>query len=201
MKFKTWLNVVHSGEPHNNFSECGCHEVDKLHLVIGKKGYPKLETCGKTNLYDQIQSHKESCDLASILRTFDIGSLPTLQYGDLGDISDFCDAPQSAGELLRLINDGELMFSQLPASVRAEFNNSLYNFVGSFGSADFVTRLEKAYGVSKDISGSSSGDVPGADNVVGTGDTGVGQPDQGIVSPDTVPVVGNPINVKEVVEE
>ena len=200
MQFKTWLSVVHDPDPHNKFSECGKHEVDKLHLVINKKGYPTLESCGKTDLYAQIQSYKESCDLASILRSFDIGSLPTLQFGDLGDISDFCDAPQSAGELLRLINDGELMFSQLPASVRAEFNNSLYNFVGAFGSVDFVSRLEKAYGVQKDISGSIAGDVSSVDPVVGTGDTGSGQSDSGVVSPDTVPVAGNPINVKEVVE-
>ena len=50
-KYKNWLDVVHSDEPHRCYMPKGDREVDKKHLVINKKGYPALESCGKTNLY------------------------------------------------------------------------------------------------------------------------------------------------------
>lgn len=196
MKFNTWLSCVHG--THKRFNCCsGIREVDKQHLVINKAGYPVLETQGKTDLYAQIQSYKDTCDLEAILRTFDLGKLPALSFDDLGDLTDFTDAPKSAGELLKVVKDGELMFSQLPVGVRNEFNHSLYNFIGSFGSPDFVDRLAKAYGVHKDLSSGDTSDVGGVPDT------------SGVVSPPVVNVEGSPdlsgntapvIDVKQTVE-
>lgn len=196
MKFNTWLSCVHGTQ--KRFTCCsGTREIDKQHLVINKAGYPVLETQGKTNLYAQIQSYKDTCDLEAILRTFDLGKLPALSFDDLGDLTDFTDAPKSAGELLKVVKDGELMFSQLPVGVRNEFNHSLYNFIGSFGSPDFGDRLAKAYGVHKDL---SSGDTSDVGSVLDT---------SGVDNSPIVDVTGDPdypsgfppaVDVKQTVE-
>lgn len=196
MKFNTWLSRVHGTQKRCTCCS-GTREVDKQHLVINKAGYPVLETQGKTDLYAQIQSYRDTCDLEAILRTFDLGKLPALSFDDLGDLTDFTDAPKSAGELLKVVKDGELMFSQLPVGVRNEFNHSLYNFIGSFGNPDFVSRLAKAYGVHEDLSTGVAGDV---DSVLDNSD---------VDGSSVVDVTGNPdypsgfspaVDVKQTVE-
>ena len=183
MKFKTWLETVHSEDPHCVFCPCGESEVQKKHLVVGKDGYPVLENCGKHDLYAEIQSYRDSCDLASILQTFDLGSIGGLTFDELGDLNDFTNVPKSPAEMLRSINEGELLFSQLPVGVRSSFNHSLYNFVSSFGSPDFYDRLSAAYGVQQTVDSGSSGDG-----------SGIVDPDSGSVSPiePSVPISGTP---------
>lgn len=158
MKFNSWLGVVHDSgsDGHHIFSNCGKSLVNRKTLKIGSYGYPVLVDNGKHDLYSEIQSYADSCDLATILQSFDLSSMSGLQFDEIGDISDFTSAPKTPAELLNVINSGEVFFNELPVSVRASFGHSLYNFVNSFGSDDFRTKLEAAYGVERGAVGSDS---------------------------------------------
>lgn len=156
MKLNSWLGIVHDSgsDGHHIFSNCGKSLVTRKTLEIGSYGYPILVDTGIHDLYAEIQSYADSCDLATILQSFDLSSMSGLQFDEIGDISDFTSAPKTPGELLNVVNSGEVFFSELPVSVRSAFGHSLYNFVNSFGSDDFRTKLEAAYGVERGVVGS-----------------------------------------------
>lgn len=157
MKFNNWLGIVHDSDSgHHIFSNCGKQLVNRKTLKIGSYGYPVLADNGKHNLYSEIQSYKDSCDLATILQTFDLGSIGGLTFDELGDLDDFTSAPKTPAELLNVVNTGQVFFNELPVSVRSAFGHSLYNFVNSFGSDDFRTKLEAAYGIERGIVGSDT---------------------------------------------
>lgn len=149
MKFNNWLDRVHGESRSVEYCCCGTPNVPKFTLSVKEKGYPILKQTGEHNLYEEIQSYKDSCDLSSILQQFDLGSIPGIPFDELGDLNDFTDMPMSPGELLGLVRRGEQMFDELPNEVRSKFNYSLYNFVGSFGSSDFIQKMEAAYGIEK----------------------------------------------------
>lgn len=155
MKFRTWLGVVHDSDDSHIFSRSGKFLVNRKSLEIGSCGYPVLRDNGKHDLYAEIQSYKDSCDLATILQSFDLSTMGGLQFDEIGDISDFTSAPKTPGELLNTVARGEVFFNELPNAVRSAFGHSLYNFVNSFGSDDFQTKLEAAYGIERSLAGSS----------------------------------------------
>lgn len=70
------------------------------------------------------QEFKDECDINTILARYPTqgpprpwASPPTLRYGDFADAPDFLDAQL-------LVKQAEEQFNQLPANVRARFNNS-----------------------------------------------------------------------------
>lgn len=158
MKFNNWLGIVHDSgsDGHHICSNCGKSLVNRKTLKIGSYGYPILADNGKHDLYAEIQSYADSCDLATILQTFDLGSVGGLAFEELGDLDDFTSAPKTPAELLNVVNSGEVFFNELPVSVRSAFGHSLYNFVSSFGSDDFRSRLESAYGIERGLTGSDT---------------------------------------------
>lgn len=173
MKFNNWLGVVHDSDSgHHIFSNCGKQLVNRKTLKIGSYGYPILADNGMHDLYAEIQSYKDSCDLATILQTFDLGSISGLTFEELGDLDDFVSAPKTPAELLNVVNSGQVFFNELPVSVRSAFGHSLYNFVQSFGSDDFRTKLEAAYGIERGITGSDSSSSGVVDSSFGV-DSGV----------------------------
>ena len=151
MIFKSWLGVVHDTDrdlAHQFSSDSGKSFINRKTLKIGSYGYPILEDNGTHDLYAEIQSYRDSTDLSTILSTFDLTSASGLQFDDIaGQIYDFTNAPKTPGELLNTINEGKLLFNALPVSVKGAFGNSLYNFVQSFGSDSFVSKLQQAYGI------------------------------------------------------
>lgn len=145
MSYPIALNRIHGESEH--FCECsGTRIVPKMSLDF-KKGYAKLKKVGEHNLYEQIQSHKDSTDLNTILQTFNPAPA-SLSFADAEErIADFTCAPGSYAELFANIRDAENMFAELPVGVRESYGFSVYNFINDYGSASFVDNLKKAYGI------------------------------------------------------
>lgn len=147
MIFSNWLGVVHDNTDTHVYICSGDSNVSRKSLFIGSRGYPELKVTGTHDLYAEIQSYRDTCDLESMLKTFDLSSIGGLTFDELGDLDDFTNAPQSPADLLNVINRGQVLFDELPVNVRAQFGHSLYNFVDTFGSADFLQKLSTAYGI------------------------------------------------------
>lgn len=145
MSYPIALNRIFGESEH--FYECsGTRIVPKMSLDF-KKGYAKLKKVGEHNLYEQIQSHKDSTDLNTILQTFNPAPA-SLSFADAEDrIADFTCAPGSYAELFSNIRDAENMFAELPVGVRESYGFSVYNFINDYGSDSFVDKLKKAYGI------------------------------------------------------
>lgn len=113
-------------------------------LNIDDNGCQCLVCSGSTDKYAEIQSYRENCDLAMLLRNIDPNALnnavSTYDVGDVmnSGITDYSNMPNSIGGLFNLVKQGENLFNGLPEEVRAEFNYSVKNFVSKFGTQEFV---------------------------------------------------------------
>lgn len=122
---------------------------DKFIMETTTKGYPSLRKCGEHNVYEEIQSYREGCDLAAILQSFgdECSRFNPLDFEEAeAFVNDFSDM-SSLGDL---VNDGEAVrqfFSELPLEVRNCFDNSVHKFARDFTSDGFVESLRQAFNV------------------------------------------------------
>lgn len=130
----------YSGERVRKFTDAG----DPVKITYGGRydehGRVVLEEKGRENLYDFIQSHKESVDINCILARFTNGETDALTkvQGFYGDVTSF---PSNYADALNRIQECEEMFRTLPVETRAKFNHSFSEFLASTGSADFMEKL------------------------------------------------------------
>lgn len=105
-----------------------------------EKGRVVLEESGRINLYDEIQSHAEACDIHVLMKRYQSGDVTALsqRQGFFGDCLDF---PKTYAEALNHMNEMETKFMQLPVDVRQKFGNSFAEFLAASGEADFLDRL------------------------------------------------------------
>lgn len=128
-------------------SVSGTKEKILYHLVYSDNGVKKLDVCGCTDLYAEIQSHRESTDLSIILSRLDPNQVSNMassySFNDLleSEIINVTQLPKNAGEMLNLVRSGQNLFDGLPIEVREMFNYSMEKFVSSFGSKEFAEKI------------------------------------------------------------
>lgn len=105
-----------------------------------ERGHVVLDESGKINLYEEIQSHADSCDIHVIMDRYvsgDVGALSQVQ----GAFLDVTNMPKTYAEYLNTINSLERSFMALDPDVRSRFGNSFAQFLASAGDDDFLIRL------------------------------------------------------------
>lgn len=107
---------------------------------IADDGSVELVESGKENIYEAIQSHKDSCDIHVLLARYHNGDVTALSRVQ-GTYGDFTSMPQSYAELLNMVIKGENLFNSLPVEVRAKFDHSLEKFIVAMD--DMPSFLEK----------------------------------------------------------
>lgn len=122
------------------FSNVGSKERIQYAGHYDEKGRVVLEEVGRVNLYDEIQSHADSCDIHTIMRRYANGDYDALsqKQGFYADVTEF---PSTYAEALNRINDMEGKFMSLPLDLRKKFNNSFSEFLSSSGESDFLEKL------------------------------------------------------------
>lgn len=126
------------------------------------KGVMDLVETGRENLYEYIQSHKESCDIHVILERFargDVGALERVQ----GVYGDFSNVPKSYADMLNLVHSAEDAFSRLPVEERAKYGHSFERWLVEF-SPEIDSTKAPAVSVDKivDVVSSSKDSAPKA---------------------------------------
>ena len=99
-----------------------------------------LEKSGEENLYDYIQSFRDSVDLNVILARFANGEVDALSkaQGFYADVTDF---PKNMAEALNRINQAEEMFKALPLETRQKFDCSFEQFLAQSGTEDWFSKM------------------------------------------------------------
>lgn len=87
-----------------------------------------LVPSGKEDLYEFIQSHKDSCDIHVLLARYQNGDVDALSRAQ-GAYGDFTQMPTTYAELLNAMIAGEAYFNSLPVDVRAKFDHSFEQFM------------------------------------------------------------------------
>lgn len=103
-------------------------------------GRLELREVGKENIYDYIQSFRDSVDINVILKRYNNGEVDVLSKVQ-GIYGDFISVPSSYAEMLNRVIAGETAFYDLPIDVRAKFNHNFAEFVQSIGSSEFFEKL------------------------------------------------------------
>lgn len=97
-----------------------------------EKGRVILEECGTENLYDYIQSFKESCDIHVLLKRYVNGDTDALARVQ-GFYADITEMPNTLAGALNVVNDTEAFFDTLPVEMRAKFGHNFGQFLASVG--------------------------------------------------------------------
>lgn len=103
-------------------------------------GVMDLIQTGEEDLYDFIQSHKESVDIHVILdryRRGDINALSRVQ----GAYGDFTTVPKTYAEALNALIAAENYFNGLPVETRAKFGHSFQQFLASMDKPGFTQAM------------------------------------------------------------
>lgn len=97
---------------------------------------------GYTNLYSEIQSHKDSVELATLLQRYEQGDETALNkiQGVYADATEF---PSTYAELFERVRDAEQSFNGLPPELRKIFNNSPVEFWQSLGTPGFTEKINQ----------------------------------------------------------
>lgn len=128
-------------QPHERIQ---CNPGSRIHKTYGghydEKGRVVLEEIGEINVYDEIQSHAESCDIHVLMERYKRGDIDALskRQGFFGDVLDF---PKTYAEALNHMNEMERQFMALPVEVREKFGHSFSEFLAASGEPDFLERL------------------------------------------------------------
>lgn len=131
------------------YTSSGSPVKDKFIMEVTSKGYPSLRKVGEHNLYDEIQSYREGCDLAAILRSFG-NECPRYDPLSLEAAEAFVNDFSNLSSLGDLVNDAEAIkqfFRELPLEVRNSYDDSVHRFARDFNSTEFIDNLRKAFGV------------------------------------------------------
>ena len=161
MKFRNQYDKI---EPHTFLTNPG--DPIRQDYIADENGNPVPS--GKTNLYDEIQSHRASVELSTLLQRYAAGDETALNKID-GVYADVADTPSSLQELHERIRTAEEYFRDLPEGLRELFNNNPVEYVMSIGTTEFLDKivsfnktLDKFSSTSTNSSDSGSGS--GSDN-------------------------------------
>lgn len=116
--------------------------IKKLYEArVDNNGSIDLVEAGRENLYDYIQSFKESCDINTIVKRFAAGDTDVLARRQ-ATYGDFTQLPGTYAELLNTVIQGENYFNSLPLETRAKFNHSFREWMASMDNMqEFVEKM------------------------------------------------------------
>lgn len=123
------------------------------------KGRMNLVEKGRENLYDFIQSFKESVDIHVLLKRFSNGETDVLSQiqGFYGDFSEF---PRTYADLLNTVNEGEAFFNGLPVEVRSKFGHSFPVFMSALSDGSLSDILSEYLGSNDKVNDKESSTEP-----------------------------------------
>lgn len=123
------------------YSEPGLPDVIDYVAQYAKNGELLLEETGKHSRYDEIQSHRDSCDLQLIVKRYINGDESALSRAQ-AMYGDFTSMPKTYMELLNATLKAEQMFSELPVDVQQSFSNNFAVWLNEVNTPDWARKMK-----------------------------------------------------------
>lgn len=112
-------------------SNPGRREADIFEPEFDENGHYELQKVGKVNIYDEIQSHKDSCDINLIIKRFANGDTTALSKAQ-GSYFDATQMPGTYAEMLNTVIRAENHFNNMPLEEREKFGCSFERWLAEF---------------------------------------------------------------------
>ena len=129
-----WLHTVFSAETREARPlSCPGSRLKDDRLLQMVDGHYELVTVGQSDLYQEIQSHKDSVDIYKLLDRYRSGDISALQHVQ-GQYLDHIDAPKTLAEAYEFIHNAKSFFENLPLDIRKEYDHDASKFVADLGS-------------------------------------------------------------------
>lgn len=145
MKYPTMFrSEINRPKPHmyaqGNFSKV----MDQYEeLIDTKTGKLKLEITDKIPFDDQIQEHKSSVTLDSLLERYKIDLSKKAITEISEDITDMTVMPQDALECYSMIHEAQMNFENTTKEFKAEFNNNFGEYLKGFSNGKTQAVVDK----------------------------------------------------------
>lgn len=113
-------------------------EFIKPNLVpeIDKYGNVEIKSNGDIDLYAQIQSWRDECDINILMAKFTNGDKTALMQR-AGAYLDLADIPDNFNDILNLTTKAGALFDSLPVEVKQQFGNNVNNFLANAKTEEF----------------------------------------------------------------
>lgn len=135
LSFANWLSVRYDDKRKPIYIEHGNRVKTEYQPVYDQNGVWHLEKSGETNLYLDIQSHADSCDINVIMARYRNGETDVLSrmQGVYGDVTN---VPTNYAEIRNQQIKAEQLFMSLAPDVREKYGNSVEQFMASFSTKE-----------------------------------------------------------------
>lgn len=104
--------------------------------VLDNENRLSVVAAGKDDLYAEIQSHKDSVDINTILSRYNAGDTSVLHKGDMLYM-DVTQMPKTYAEMYERVMQAQELFDRLPLEVRAHYEHNPARFFAAIGTPDF----------------------------------------------------------------
>lgn len=138
MKFRTKYDTLEKVV----YSEAGCPIRDVYASKLDKNNNIVVEKKGEENLYDYIQSFKDSVDINVVLKKFAAGDESALMQRE-GLYTDIVDMPTNLNEFVEFSRNAQQLFDSLPIETKKQYNNNVFNFMEAVNTGEFFKEKEK----------------------------------------------------------
>lgn len=127
--------------PHDRVHSCAGSRIRPIYApVFDKHGVMDLEQTGQEDIYEYIQSHKDSVDIHMILKRFEQGDVSVLSRVQ-GTYGDFTQMPTTYAEALNAMISAENYFNSLPVETRAKFGHSFQQFLAQMDKPEWLDKI------------------------------------------------------------
>ncbi len=117
---------------------------NRLHDVftgsINGNGEVVLVKTGEEDIYDMIQSHRDSVDIHVLMARYKAGETDVLEKRQL-KYGDFTEMPKTFADVLNITIQAKEHFASLPVETRAKFGHSFEKWLVSMDKADFAEKM------------------------------------------------------------
>lgn len=116
---------------------------DVMAPVLDRYGNRVIEKENEIDLYAQIQSWRDECDINILMAKFTNGDKTALMQR-VGTYLDLSVLPDNFNDMLNLTTKAQAVFDSLPVDVKQVFGNNVNNFLSNSKTKEFEEILSKS---------------------------------------------------------
>lgn len=151
LTFESQYQRIYDPEKRRRFAaNPGSGVVKEYTAKYRQDGVLELVETGEHDLYADIQSHKDSCDLQLIINRYFNGDPAALSRVQ-GVYMDVSEMPENIHEAMQLMETARKDFDTLPVDIKAKFGNDPNQFLATLGTEQWFDNMQIAQDGNSDL--------------------------------------------------